>query len=104
MNYFLECLTGLMAIKKKESNVVGKSAETKCTTKRAAAPTKKAASATTTKKKTSTNKSTAASKVQKISTEGVAFRAWEIWQSEGCPEGRHVDNWIQAEKELSASK
>ncbi len=33
----------------------------------------------------------------------VARRAWEIWQSEGCPDGREVEHWLQAEKELNAS-
>lgn len=27
------------------------------------------------------------------------LRAWEIWMSEGCPEGRALDHWLQAERE-----
>lgn len=35
-----------------------------------------------------------------ISTEQIADRAWQIWQREGCPEGRDLEHWLQAEKEL----
>ena len=28
-------------------------------------------------------------------------RAWEIWQNEGCPMGRELEHWLQAEQELS---
>lgn len=31
--------------------------------------------------------------------DSIAFRAWEIWLSEGCPDGRDVDHWIRAEQE-----
>lgn len=30
----------------------------------------------------------------------IALRAWEIWQREGCPEGRDLDHWLRAEREL----
>lgn len=33
--------------------------------------------------------------------DAIAKRAWEIWQREGCPEGREMDHWLQAERELS---
>ena len=33
----------------------------------------------------------------------IAKRAWEIWQREGCPEGRDLEHWLQAEKELRRS-
>ena len=29
-------------------------------------------------------------------------RAWEIWQNEGCPTGRELEHWLQAERELSS--
>ena len=32
--------------------------------------------------------------------ETIAFRAWEIWQSSGCPEGKALEHWLQAEQEL----
>ena len=32
----------------------------------------------------------------------ISQRAWEIWQNEGCPEGRDVEHWLQAERELRA--
>ena len=34
----------------------------------------------------------------------IALRAWEIWQREGCPEGRDLDHWLRAEQELRASR
>lgn len=37
-----------------------------------------------------------------VSCEEIAMRAYEIWQAEGCPEGRDQANWIQAELELKA--
>ena len=33
----------------------------------------------------------------------VERRAWEIWQNEGCPHGREVEHWLQAERELGLS-
>lgn len=30
----------------------------------------------------------------------IAVRAYEIWLSEGCPEGRALDHWKRAEQEL----
>jgi hypothetical protein len=32
----------------------------------------------------------------------IACRAYEIWQLTGCTTGRDSDNWLQAERELSA--
>jgi hypothetical protein len=31
----------------------------------------------------------------------VSERAYAIWQREGCPDGTALDNWLQAEAELS---
>jgi len=31
----------------------------------------------------------------------VSERAYAIWEQAGCPEGRALDNWLQAEVELS---
>jgi hypothetical protein len=36
------------------------------------------------------------------STERIAARAYEIWQANGCPEGRDAEYWYQAERELRA--
>jgi Protein of unknown function (DUF2934) len=38
-----------------------------------------------------------------IGTDEIAKRAYEIWQAEGCPQGRDVDHWLQAEAELTAA-
>ncbi len=35
-----------------------------------------------------------------LSAELIAQRAREIWQRQGCPEGRDFENWLAAEKEL----
>jgi hypothetical protein len=31
----------------------------------------------------------------------VSERAYAIWEQAGCPEGAALDNWLQAEAELS---
>lgn len=33
----------------------------------------------------------------------VAMRAYQIWASEGCPEGRGLDHWLRAETELAVT-
>lgn len=30
----------------------------------------------------------------------IARRAYELWRQEGCPEGRALKHWIEAEKQL----
>lgn len=30
-------------------------------------------------------------------------RAYEIWESEGCPYGRDFDHWLRAEAEITTS-
>jgi hypothetical protein len=35
--------------------------------------------------------------------ERIRRRAYEIWEFEGCPEGRAIDHWVLAEIELSKS-
>lgn len=37
-----------------------------------------------------------------VDQEAIRNRAWEIWQSEGCPEGRADEHWQRAEQELRA--
>ncbi len=32
----------------------------------------------------------------------VAQRAYEIWQREGCPDGRAMEHWLRAEAEIGA--
>lgn len=31
-------------------------------------------------------------------------RAYEIWQSEGCPHGCDVDHWLRADAEIASSQ
>jgi hypothetical protein len=39
---------------------------------------------------------------QNPSQESIARRAYEIWQAEGCPEGRAMEHWLRAVSELRA--
>ncbi len=39
--------------------------------------------------------------VRKPEHAAVARRAREIWQNEGCPDGRAEEHWLRAERELS---
>ena len=34
----------------------------------------------------------------------VQERAYEIWQNAGCPEGKSVEHWLQAEAEIAAEE
>ena len=36
-----------------------------------------------------------------LSPEQIAKRAYEIWQTKGCPHGQDREHWLQAERELS---
>ena len=33
----------------------------------------------------------------------VAARAYEIWQREGCPDGRAMEHWLRAEVEVAGA-
>jgi hypothetical protein len=35
-----------------------------------------------------------------LSTETIAERAYEIWNREGCPNGKDLEHWLSAENEL----
>jgi hypothetical protein len=37
---------------------------------------------------------------KKIYEHLIALRAWQIWKEEGCPVGKEVEHWLQAEREL----
>ena len=37
---------------------------------------------------------------QNVSHESIARRAYEIWQSEGCPDGRAMEHWLRAVSEV----
>jgi hypothetical protein len=34
------------------------------------------------------------------SSKKIEQRAHELWEAEGCPEGRELEFWLQAEREL----
>ena len=40
---------------------------------------------------------------RKITTEDITLRAHAIWEAQGRPSGRELENWLQAEKELLAA-
>ncbi len=70
------------------------------TTKRRATPAaKKAANSSSSPE---IEKSSCADKTC-VDSAAIAHRAWEIWQREGCPEGRAMEHWLQAERELAGS-
>ena len=54
---------------------------------------------------TATVSKTTASSITKSTVKpdasAIANRAYFIWKSEGCPEGRSMSHWLQAEKELT---
>jgi hypothetical protein len=37
---------------------------------------------------------------QSVSHESIARRAYEIWQSEGCPDGCAMEHWLRALSDL----
>ncbi len=38
--------------------------------------------------------------VKLVSHDMISHRAWEIWNEEGCPQGRELEHWLRAEREL----
>lgn len=34
----------------------------------------------------------------------IAERAYAFWEQEGCPHGRDLDHWLQAEAEIAAGR
>ena len=32
----------------------------------------------------------------------ISVRAWELWEQNGCPAGRDLEFWLQAESEMKA--
>jgi len=76
-------------------------------TNRTTGTTTKTKTGTTTKtKSTTTAQKTSSAKVTKsrvCDPSVVSRRAWEIWNENGCPQGRDLENWLQAEKELKSS-
>ena len=59
---------------------------------------------TTTNKTRTTRSRTGAQLELKPTRDEIARRAYEIWQSNGCPHGRDQHYWLQAEKELADTK
>jgi hypothetical protein len=33
----------------------------------------------------------------------IAVRAYTLWEQEGCPHGRDVEHWLQAEADVAAA-
>ena len=81
-------------------------AKAKTTTKKTAAKsTEKKTPAKKTATKSTTPKSTASKVTVKkgapATADDIATRAYEIWESEGHPDGRAEAHWAQAESELN---
>jgi hypothetical protein len=38
------------------------------------------------------------------SHDDIAWRAYLLWEARGCPQGTHLQDWLEAEKELKAGK
>jgi len=34
----------------------------------------------------------------------IARRAYELWESKGCPNGCDIDHWLQAEAEIASAE
>ena len=34
----------------------------------------------------------------------IRLRAWQLWHDEGCPDGRALQHWLQAEAEVLAAR
>ncbi len=41
---------------------------------------------------------------QQLPQEKVAMRAYEKWCQRGCPEGTHLEDWLQAEAEIRSEQ
>ena len=78
----------------------------KSESKKTTAPTPAAAPARVPTGKTPTAKKPAASATtprREISTESIASRAQILWHQAGRPQGRDVEYWLQAEKQIKES-
>ena len=49
-----------------------------------------------------TNMKNTTSLQTKLSQGEIAQKAYEIWQTSGCPVGRDLEHWLQAERQLVA--
>ena len=103
----VEFLKVLMAIRSKKSDAKDKAVESKTAAKSIASES--SPRKTSAKSKTATDSCACQVEVSRVSSlnkgldhAAIAHRAWEIWQHEGCPEGRDMEHWLQAEKELGA--
>lgn len=39
-----------------------------------------------------------------ITADAISRRAYELWEQEGRPEGRHLEHWLRAEQDLSGAR
>lgn len=42
--------------------------------------------------------------MRSLAQEQIARRAYEIWLAEGCPAGRDLENWLEAERQLRSAR
>lgn len=81
---------------------MAKSAGAKPKGKAEAAP--RAKKETTTVTRTATNRAAAPKRRQDDLHERIERRAYELWESEGRPEGREQANWLKAESEIARAR
>ena len=49
---------------------------------------------------TSANKEEIQSSDHRLSTEEISQKAYELYLQQGCPEGRAIDHWLEAEASI----
>jgi Protein of unknown function (DUF2934) len=54
--------------------------------------------------RTAASKTAAAGRLQEDVRERIRRRAYELWESEGRPEGREHTHWLQAEQEIARTR
>lgn len=54
--------------------------------------------------KTKTTKTTKSADSACANLEQIANRAYAIWQEQGCPDGRDMEHWIEAEAHFLACR
>ena len=54
-----------------------------------------------TSKNASASPAAGAVSAQALSDDTVAMRAYQLWLAEGCPDGRALAHWVQAQHELA---
>jgi len=54
-----------------------------------------------TNKSASAPPAASAASAQALRDDSIALRAYQLWLAEGCPDGRALAHWVQAQHELA---